>query len=122
MFFYYILILCWQQAVFYPFLNIGVKRSSAYNAVLQRDASKTSAYILGYKSFSENGQNRALFTLETTIYYQNLTQNNINTKGDVHKDTPFCISFHVNWQPTLAEPVSASVSNENRLPNTAHDN
>ena len=106
---------------FYPLLNIDIKRSSAYNAVLQRDASKTAAYILGCKSFSVNGQNQTLFTLETAIYYQNLMQNNINTKGDAHKDTSFCISTHVNLQPTLAEPVSASVSNENRLPNTAHD-
>ena len=107
---------------FYPLLNIDVKRSSAYNAVLQRDSSKTSAYILGCKSFCENGQNQTLFALETAIYYQNLTQNNINTKGDVHKDTSFCISSHVNRQPKTPEPVSASVSNENRLPNTAHDN
>lgn len=107
---------------FYPLLNIDVKRSSVCNAVLQRDASKTSAYILGCKSFCENGQNQTLFALETAIYYQNLTQNNINTKGDVHKDISFCISSHVNRQPKTPEPVSASVSNENRLPNTAHDN
>lgn len=107
---------------FYPLLNIDIKRSSAYNAVLQRDSSKIAAYILGCKSFCENGQNQTLFALKTAIYYQNLTQNNINIKGDAHKDTSFCISFHVNWQPPLAEPASASVSNENKLPNTAHDN
>ena len=90
---------------FYPLLNIDVKRSSVCNAVLQRDASKTSAYILGCKSFCENGQNQTLFALETAIHYQNLMQNNINTKGDVHKDISFCISLYVTRQSKTPEPA-----------------
>ena len=71
--------------------------------------------------FLRKSQNQTPFALETVIHYQNLMQNNINTKGDVHKYTSFCISLHVTRQPKTPEPVSASVSNENRLPNTAHD-
>lgn len=82
---------------------------------------QNSSLSLRLQIFLRNSQNQTLFALETAIHYQNLMQNNINTKGDVHKDTSFCISLYVKWQPKTLEPVSASVSNENRLPNTAHD-